>query len=68
MPIKMETVAELADIKSEIKVENYCDTTVAVTANTLNTTMPPQQPKPQQQQHQHQELDQQLHQQNNCWV
>ncbi len=69
MPIKMETISstELTDIKSEIKVEDYCEP--SVTANTL--TMPPQQPQPQQQQQQHhqQELEHQMHhQQNNCWV
>lgn len=76
MPIKMETVAELADIKSEIKTEDFCENNVAVTANTLNTAMPtqhPQQPQLQQQQQQQQhhqpELDPQMHhQQNNCWV
>lgn len=69
MPIKMETISstELTDIKSEIKVEDYCEP--SVTTNTL--TMPPQQPQPQQQQQQHhqQELEHQMHhQQNNCWV
>ncbi len=67
MPIKMETISstELTDIKSEIKVEDYCEPSV--------TTMPPQQQpqqqQQQQQQHHQQELEHQMHhQQNNCWV
>ena len=73
MHIKMETISQLASaasdlIKSEIKVEGYCDSAVAVTAN---TNMPPQQQQQQQQQqqhHHHQDLDQMHAQQNNCWV
>jgi hypothetical protein len=71
MPIKMETLAELSEIKSEIKVEDYCDNSVAVTANTLTNGMPSQQQQQQQQQQHHQqELDPQMQhqQQNNCWV
>jgi len=64
MPIKMETViGDLSDIKSEIKVEDYCEPSVSVTATTLVG-------QPQQHPHHHpHEIESHMHHpQNNCWV
>lgn len=66
MPIKMETViGDLSDIKSEIKVEDYCEPSVSVTATTLSNVA-----QPQQHQHHHaHDLEPHMHHpQNNCWV
>ena len=64
MPIRMETMTELPEIKSEINAEDFGGGHANAS---VTVSQPPGTPQPQQQQQQQQQ--QQSQQQNNCqWV